>query len=85
MWDGELIGFILELKEDRLIVQAWRAADWPAHHYSCARYELNKVRGGTRLIFTQTGIPSDKFRGISQGWKDYYWTPFKETFKKRKK
>lgn len=84
LWDDGLSGFNLALKKDRLIVQAWRASGWPKDHYSCARFELKKVRGGTRLTFTQTGIPADKFRGIRQGWIDYYWTPFRKMSDKRK-
>lgn len=33
--------------------------------------------GKTRLTFTQHGVPNNQFRGISSGWRMYYWNPMK--------
>jgi len=67
---------------DRKIVQAWRYSDWPAGHLSTATFELEKIEKGTRLTFTQTDVPDDKYEDIKQGWKDYYWQPMKEVLDK---
>ena len=57
-------------------VQAWRANDWRDGAWSIARFELKPAgTGGTRLVFTHHGVPDSHHKGISQGWKDYYWTP----------
>ncbi|MCI4345826.1 MAG: SRPBCC domain-containing protein [Thermoplasmata archaeon] len=76
-YDGQLSGFVVELVPDRRIVLAWRAGSWPAGEYSIAKFTLTKVRGGTRLVFTQYGIPSSDFAGIQSGWREHYWTPLK--------
>ena len=78
IYDGEIEGKNLELVPDRKIVQSWRYSDWPKGHYSTATFELEKIEKGTRLKFTQTDVPDDKYEEIKQGWKDYYWQPMKE-------
>ena len=78
IYDGEIEGKNLELVSDRKIVQSWRYSDWPKGHYSTATFELEKIEKGTRLKFTQTDVPDDKYEEIKQGWKDYYWQPMKK-------
>jgi hypothetical protein len=51
-----------------------------AHHYSVAIYDIVKVRGGTKLKFTQIGIPPARYSGHYRGWIETYWTPMKEIF-----
>jgi len=81
-FDGYAEGVNLALIPDKKIVQTWRAEDWPQGHYSRVTFSLNKVAGGTRLTFTQTGVPEDKHKDIAQGWQDYYWEPMKEMLEK---
>jgi activator of HSP90 ATPase len=78
VFDGYAEGENLELVPDARIVQTWRASDWPEGHYSRVTYSLAAVPGGTRLTFTQSGVPEDAHAAISQGWKDYYWGPMRE-------
>jgi len=78
VFDGYAEGVNLELVPDEKIVQSWRASDWPEGHYSKAIFSLKDVEKGTRLTFTQTGVPENQYEDISQGWRDYYWTPMKE-------
>lgn len=81
-FDGYADGVNLELQKGRKIVQSWRASDWPANHYSKATFALKKVPGGTKLTFTQTGVPNNQYSSIKQGWIDYYWVPLRELFAK---
>jgi len=81
-YDGYAEGVNLELVPDEKIVQSWRGSDWPEDHYSKATFSLQQVEGGTRLIFTQTGVPQDQYGSISQGWRDYYWKPMKKMLEK---
>jgi activator of HSP90 ATPase len=81
-FDGYAEGVNLELVPDRKIVQTWRASDWPEGHYSRATFALEGVKGGTRLVFTQTGVPEASYEDIAQGWRDYYWKPMKEMLEK---
>jgi activator of HSP90 ATPase len=77
-YDGYIEGIHLDLKPNRMIVQSWRGSDWPKGHNSKATFSLTRVKGGTRLTFTQTGGPEKEYADIRQGWRDYYWKPMKE-------
>lgn len=78
IFDGYSEGTNLELIPDKKIVQTWRASDWAKGHYSRVTFSLKEIEGGTRLSFTQTGVPEEQYEDISQGWRDYYWTPMKK-------
>lgn len=71
-------GVNLEIVPDEKIIQTWRYNDWPEGHFSRATFFFKPVPGGTRLTFTQTGIPEQFYHDIKQGWIDYYWNPMKE-------
>jgi uncharacterized protein YndB with AHSA1/START domain len=75
--DGYVSGINLELKPGKRIVQAWRVKGMPEGVYSVVRFELKKVRGGTRLVFDQTGLPPEHVGHLSSGWKARYWRPLK--------
>jgi len=75
-------GANLELVPGKKIVQLWRSANWPKFHYSTVTYELTKVRGGTRLKFTQVGVPDDDYNNKKTGWPQAYWQPMKTLLEK---
>jgi activator of HSP90 ATPase len=81
-FDGYSEGTNLELKQDNKIVQTWRAGDWPDGLYSTATFSFKAIPSGTRLTFTQSGVPEKQYDDIAQGWRDYYWTPLKEMLEK---
>jgi hypothetical protein len=70
----------LVLKPGKKIVQAWRATGWWPDHYSVAIYDITKVPGGSKLKFTQIGVPPNRYSGHYRGWIEAYWTPMKEMF-----
>ncbi len=78
IYGGDIEGKNLELVPDRKIVQSWRYSDWTEGHYSKAIFSLEPTEKGTRLTFTPTDVPDDKYEDIKQGWNDYYWAPMKE-------
>ncbi|MBI4426141.1 MAG: SRPBCC domain-containing protein [Candidatus Kerfeldbacteria bacterium] len=89
-FDGWASGKNVELVPDQKIVQTWRADDprqergpakgggWPPGHYSTLTIKLLKAPKGTKLLFTQTDVPSQHAKSIARGWKDYYWNPLRE-------
>lgn len=81
---GGLSGVNLELAPDKKIVQSWRCEmeDWPKGHHSKITFSLKKVKGGTRLSFTQSGLPVKSYKPMQQGWKQYYWEPMKAMLEK---
>jgi activator of HSP90 ATPase len=82
IYGGEIEGENLELVPDNKIVQTWRYSDWPEGHYSKATFSLKAMSNGTRLTFTQTGVPEEFYEDIRQGWHDYYWNPMKKMLEK---
>lgn len=82
IYGGDIQGLNLELVPGQKIVQSWRYSDWPKSHYSKATFSLKEVTTGTRLTFTQTGVPEEFYDDIKQGWHDYYWGPMKEMLEK---
>jgi activator of HSP90 ATPase len=57
-YDGYITGVNIELLPDTRIVQAWRGSEWPEGWYSLVVFSLKTVKGGTRLDFTQIGVPA---------------------------
>jgi len=79
-WGSHLSGINLVLKPGEKIVQAWRATGWWPDHYSIAIFDISKVAGGSKLKFTQIGVPPRRYSGHYGGWIETYWTPMKEIF-----
>ena len=79
-WGTHLSGINLVLKPGKKIVQAWRATGWWPDHYSIAIFDIGKVPGGSKLTFTQIGVPPGRYSGHYRGWIETYWTPMKEIF-----
>ena len=79
-WGSHITGFNLALIPGKKIVQAWRATGWSPDHYSIVTYDLEKVGDGTKLKFTQIGVPPNRYSGHYRGWIETYWTPMKEIF-----
>ena len=77
-YDNYSSGKNIELLTDKKIVQSWRASDWPEGHYSTITFFLEPIEAGTKIKFTQQGVPVDNAEDILGGWKDFYWKPLKE-------
>jgi activator of HSP90 ATPase len=71
VYGGDIEGVNLALVPDQKIVQSWRYSDWPEGYYSKATFSLQKISSGTRLTFTQTGVPEEFYDDIRQGRRDY--------------
>jgi activator of HSP90 ATPase len=73
VFDGHIIGRILELVPNQRIVEAWRVVDWPAGVYSIAKFEFKPQGSGTKLIFDHIGFPDGLKEHLSTGWTQHYW------------
>jgi activator of HSP90 ATPase len=76
-YDDYISGRILELEKNKKIVQEWASTDLPENHLTQVTFEFIPVHGGTKLVFTQTNVPDERYDDISQGWEDFYWKPLK--------
>jgi activator of HSP90 ATPase len=77
VFDGYCHGFNIELVEGKHILQGWHFAEvgWPDDHFSVCAFVFTKVAGGTKLTFTQKGVPEQAVAALKEGWKEYYWQP----------
>jgi len=73
LFDGHIIGRILELVPNQRIVEAWRVVDWPGGIYSIAKFEFRPQGSGTKLIFDHVGFPEGLKEHLSMGWTQHYW------------
>lgn len=77
-YDNYISGKNIELVPDKMIVQDWRAVDWPEGYFSRVKFEFTAVPEGTRLEFTHTDVPEGTEAEFTQGWIDNYWDPMKK-------
>lgn len=83
-FDGYCHGYNMELVKGQKIVQAWHFDEdgWPDDHYSICTFIFEPSEKGTKLSFSQTGIPAHKVEALKDGWKKYYWNPMKTFLQK---
>jgi activator of HSP90 ATPase len=83
---GMILGRTLALVPNRTIVQAWRSSAWKkTDPDSVLVVYFEKAPGGARLHLTHVGVPPYDHKGVTQGWTNYYWKPWKKYLKTRKR
>jgi activator of HSP90 ATPase len=80
LFDGHIVGRILELVPNERIVEAWRVVDWAPGAYSIARFDLLPDGSGTKLIFDHIGFPDGLKEHLTTGWQQHYWDALKKYF-----
>ena len=81
-YGGYISGVNLQLVQGKKIVQFWWSKGWPEHYYSTVTFTLARVKDGTRLRFTQEGVPDDDYEDKRTGWITHYWQPLKAKLEK---
>lgn len=85
-FDGALQGRILQVVPKRLIVQSWRASHWKASDIDSTLILTFWPQGrGARIELVHVNVADHDFAGVSEGWELYYWTPWREYLKQRKR
>jgi activator of HSP90 ATPase len=84
---GMILGRTLELVPNRMIVQTWRSAAWKkADPDSILIVRFEKGPGGkTTVHLAHVGVPAYDRRGVTGGWKKYYWKPWESYLASRKR
>jgi activator of HSP90 ATPase len=83
-YDGYHGGVHLQLIPGKKIVQSWHAQNWPKGHFGKATFTMKKTKTGTQLSLVHSGIPDFDYKGINNGWKEFYWEKMKLYFAKKK-
>ena len=84
-WDGYIFGKNLELVEGKRLVQEWQTTDW-TEGYGPSRFQLTfkKVKEGTEITMIHSDIPEEQKDELAEGWNEFYWTPLKQYFSRKK-
>jgi len=83
---GMILGKTLAVVPNRMIVQSWRSSAWKkADPDSVLIVHFEKSAGGATAHLTHVGVPQYDLDGVTQGWKKYYWEPWKVYLAKRKR
>ncbi len=77
---GWVSGINLDLVDNKMIVQAWRAKTWPKGDFSIVSFRLSKAGSGTKLVFDHTGIPDGHSEHLADGWRKMYWDKMADYF-----
>jgi activator of HSP90 ATPase len=76
---GQLSGRTLLVVPGRLIVQAWRSKGWKTSDPdSILILEFSETKGGGRIDLIHVGVPQHDRTGVANGWKKYYWAPWRK-------
>lgn len=80
---GSITGRTLAVIPPRLIVQSWRSTNFGSGDPDSTLI-LEFVPQGKkgRINLIQLDVPAVDFRGVSDGWELYYWTPWRRYLKK---
>lgn len=77
---GGLSGRMLHTVPGRLIVQAWRSSAFHKrdHDSTLILRFLPAGRNRCRIDLVHVNVPKHDFRGVNEGWKNYYWKPWRK-------
>jgi activator of HSP90 ATPase len=78
-FNGMLRGRTLYTVPGRLIVQAWRSSGWKKGDLDSTlilRFTPKGRRG--RMDLVHANVPDHDYRGVNNGWKKYYWRPWRK-------
>jgi len=80
---GQLTGRILQLVPKRLIVQTWRGSHWSREDLDSTLILSFHAEGrGGRIELVHVNVPEHDFAGVSEGWHNYYWIPWRSYLRK---
>jgi activator of HSP90 ATPase len=81
-FDGMLRGRMLYTVPGRLIVQAWRSGGWKKDDLDSTLILRFTPRGRSgRIDLIHANVPDHDYRGVKNGWKHYYWKPWRKYLK----
>ena len=83
-FDGMITGRTLEVLPKRLIVQSWRSGGWRAEDPDSIlvlAFSPGRQAGTGRIDLVHIGVPAHDHDGVVQGWRTYYWRPWRTHLK----
>ena len=77
---GALSGRMLQTVPGKLVVQAWRSKAFHKgdHDSTLILRFLPAGRNRGRIELVHVNVPKHDYRGVNEGWKTYYWKPWRK-------
>jgi hypothetical protein len=84
-FDGQLTGKTLHTVPGRMIVQSWRSAGWRKGDVDSTLVLTftPKGRGAARIDLVHVNVADQDYKGVTRGWPNYYWKPWRKALRKR--
>ena len=80
-WDGYITGLIIELEENKRIMQSWRTSDFHMDEDdSMVEVEFHEDNDGCTMFLKHWNIPTGKGGQYMSGWNEHYFQPMLEYF-----
>jgi activator of HSP90 ATPase len=81
---GMLRGRILHTVPGRLIVQSWRSVNFRKGDIDSTLILRFTPKGKNgRIDLVHVNVPDQDYRGVTKGWKLYYWKPWRKYLSRR--
>jgi len=76
--NGVLSGKNLVVVPKKMVVQSWRATSWKKSDLdSILTLTFTKTPSGGRVDLVHVNVPEHDHKGITEGWKKFYWDPWR--------
>ncbi len=84
-FNGALSGRMLYTRPGRMIVQTWRSTGFGRKDLDSILVLTFSPRGRSgRIQLVHANVADRDVRGVSGGWKKYYWKPWRAYLRKRR-
>ncbi|MCU4176945.1 SRPBCC domain-containing protein [Carboxylicivirga sp. N1Y90] len=77
MWEGDIVGRIVEVEEQKQIVQEWYFGDQEEQSLVTIKF-FPQGASKVQIDVIHTNIPDEALEEISEGWNEYYLGAIKE-------
>ena len=76
---GMISGTILQTVKNKSIVQTWRAKHWKkSDPDSILILNFENTKTGGRVSMVHANVTDSDVKGVTAGWKSFYWDPWKK-------
>lgn len=80
LFNGNIVGKVVKLEENKKIVMTWRLRDWKEGHFATITMDFDQGSGETVLNVNWTGIPIGQEEIVENNFQNYYVKPIMLTF-----
>jgi len=84
LWDGSIVGEIIEIIPEQKLVQTWKPQDWTRTD-SVVTFALTPQGKGTRVDLVHVNVEESDYEGTNEGWDIYYLGEIKRMLEARAK